>query len=271
MSIIKITEQDSLYTNIESKSTFAIAREINAEDRKVAIAVQKALPQIASLADKIITILQDGGRVFYIGAGTSGRLGVIDASEIPPTFGAPYDLFVGLIAGGDGAMRKAVEGAEDDKKGAYRDLKKYKVSKKDIVIGIAASGTTPYTVHGLKKCQKKGIMTGCITCNPGSPILMHANFPIVIVVGPEYITGSTRMKSALAQKQALTIISTASMAKMGTVEGNKMVCMRMSNAKLKDRGIRTIMEKTRMNRKHSTMLLKKHNYSIKDALAAFRS
>lgn len=266
-----ITEKDSLYDNLEKMDIPTILKSMNDEDQKVAFRVADALPKVAMLTKNVVKVLRKGGRVFTLGSGTSGRLCVVDASEIPPTFGAPFDLFIGIIAGGDGAIRKAVEGAEDSTKGGYKDLRVYKVSKKDIVIGVAASGTTPYVVHALKKCQKKGIATGCITSNPGSPITQYADVAIEVVLDPEFLTGSSRLKSGTAQKLILNMISTAAMIKMGTVEGNKMVKMKMSNKKLVERGIRTTMTLSGCSRKKCIKFLKKNNYVISDALRDLRS
>lgn len=216
---------------------------INTEDKKVALAVQKCIPAIEKLVQEILVRMKQGGRIFYIGAGTSGRLGIVDASECPPTYGV-HDRVIGLIAGGDKAIRKAVEFAEDDEKGAWRDLKKYRISKKDILIGIAASGTTPYVVGGLQKARQAGVLTGCVTCNPGSPVTLEAKHSIVAVVGPEFVTGSTRMKSGTAQKIILNMISTSVMIALGRVEGNKMVDMQLSNNKLISRGVNILRKKT---------------------------
>jgi N-acetylmuramic acid 6-phosphate etherase len=264
-----ITESNSIYTNIERMSTLEILRSINREDKKVAVAISKAIYKIESLADKMFETTRNGGKVFYIGAGTSGRLGVIDASEIPPTFGAPYNLFNGIIAGGDGAIRKAVEGAEDNTTNGWKDLKKSGLSKGDIVIGIAASGTTPYVIHTLKKCRKKEITTGCITCNPESPITKYSDFDVVVVVGPEFITGSSRLKAGTAQKMVLNMLSTATMVRMGAVKDNKMIRMHASNKKLKTRAIRTVSEMTNLGKKNSERLLKICGYSIEKAIERF--
>src|ERR1035438_11364 len=217
-----------------------LLKNINKEDRKVPSAVEKAIPEIEKLADSVLLQMKKGGRLFYIGAGTSGRLGIVDASECPPTFGVTPNLVIGLIAGGDKAIRKAVEFAEDDTKQGWKDLKVNKISKKDVVIGIAASGTTPYVVGALEKCNKNYITTACITCNPGSPVAKTAKHPIVVVVGPEFVTGSTRMKSGTAQKLVLNMISSTVMIKLGRVRGNKMVDMQLSNNKLVDRGTKMI-------------------------------
>ena len=242
--MIKTTEQDSNYRHLEKMSTKELLTNMNQEDQTVPQAVQKVIPQIEALVDDISDKLLAGGRLFYIGAGTSGRLGILDASECPPTFGVPHELVIGLIAGGDQAIRKAVEFAEDSPAQAWDDLKAHNVSGKDVVVGVAASGTTPYVIGGLKACQEAGITTGCITCNAASPLEAVADYPIVCVVGPEFVTGSTRMKSGTAQKLILNMISTAVMIKIGRVEDNKMVNMQLSNHKLVARGVKMIMVAT---------------------------
>ncbi|PJJ75303.1 N-acetylmuramic acid 6-phosphate etherase [Thermoflavifilum aggregans] len=243
-AFIKITEQPSPHRHLEQLSIRELLIRINEEDKKVPYAVEEAIPAIEALVSAITDKMLAGGRLFYLGAGTSGRLGIVDASECPPTFGVPHGLVIGLIAGGDQAIRKAVEYAEDDPDQGWRDLQAHQVSTKDVVVGIAASGTTPYVVGGLKHCQGAGIVTGCITCNPGAPITEVADYPVVVVVGPEFITGSTRMKSGTAQKLVLNMISTTVMIQLGRVEDNKMVNMQLSNEKLIDRGVRMVMEKT---------------------------
>lgn len=242
----KITELPSPYRHLEKMSVSELLTHINEEDKTVPSSVEKAIPQIEKLVNAIVDKMMAGGRLFYVGSGTSGRLGIVDASECPPTFGVPYDLVIGIISGGDSAIRKAVEFAEDSLEQGWKDLQKYHVSKKDVVLGIAASGTTPYVIGALKECQSRGITTGCITCNPGAPVTEHADFPVVVVVGPEFVTGSTRMKSGTAQKLILNMISTAVMIQLGRVEDNKMVNMQLSNKKLVDRGVRMVMEKTGM-------------------------
>ncbi len=237
----KITESPSRYRHLEKMPVLELLQGINREDQLVADAVAQAIPQIEALVVETVARMREGGRLFYIGAGTSGRLGVLDASECPPTYGVPDDWVIGLIAGGDGALRKSVEHAEDDITQAYKDLSHYHINPGDVVLGIASSGTTPYVVHGLKDCQQKGIATGCITCNPGSPILQYADYPILAVVGPEFVTGSTRMKSGTAQKLILNMISTAVMIQLGRVRDNRMVDMALSNDKLKDRGTKMLM------------------------------
>ncbi len=244
--MMKVTESPSKYSDLEKMSVRDILEGINAEDCGVPAAVGKCIPQIEKLVDGIVGRIPLGGRVFYIGAGTSGRLGVLDASEIPPTYGAPFDLFIGLIAGGDGAIRRAVEGAEDDPDGAWLDLSKYNPSSKDTLVGIAASGSTPYVVGGIKAARRAGLLTGCICCNPDSAVAAECEIPIVAVVGPEFVTGSTRMKAGTAQKLILNMISTSVMIRLGHVQGNKMVDMQLTNAKLIDRGTRMIMQEAHL-------------------------
>ena len=255
---IRITEESSKYRNLEKMSALEILTNINKEDKTVPEAVELALPEIEKLVTAISDKMLAGGRLFYIGAGTSGRLGILDASEIPPTFGMPYGLVIGLIAGGEIAIQKAVENAEDNMEQGWRDLDKYFVSDKDVVIGIAASGTTPYVIGALRECRKRNIVTGSISCNPDSPISRHADYPVEVVVGPEFVTGSTRMKSGTAQKLVLNMISTAVMIQIGRVEDNKMVNMQLSNEKIVDRGTRMVMEKLAMNdyEKAKNLLLK---------------
>ncbi|MEZ5043475.1 MAG: N-acetylmuramic acid 6-phosphate etherase [Saprospiraceae bacterium] len=237
----KVTESVSLYRHLEKMSTHELLSNINKEDQTVPLAIAKVIPYIERLVDVIAAKMANGGRLFYIGAGTSGRLGIVDASECPPTFGVPADWVIGLMAGGDAAIRKSKEFAEDDVTLAWKDLSAYLINDQDVVIGIAASGTTPYVVHGLKDCREKGITTGCICCNPGAPITEHADYPVVVVVGPEFVTGSTRMKAGTAQKLVLNMISTSVMIKLGRVLDNKMVDMQLSNNKLVDRGTKMLM------------------------------
>ena len=263
--MIKTTEQSSLYNDLEKKSVATILEDINREDQKVAKAVQESLPQIERLVIAIVEKMKMGGRIFYIGAGTSGRLGVLDASECPPTFGVPHDWVIGLIAGGDTAIRKAVEFAEDSDTMAWDDLCKYDITPTDVVIGIAASGTTPYVINGLKTCREHHITTGCVVCNEGSPVAQQADFPVEIVVGPEYVTGSTRMKSGTAQKLALNMISTTTMIQLGRVKGNKMVDMQLSNNKLVDRGTRMVAEQLAISYEEAHVLLNKHG-SVRKAV-----
>ncbi len=234
----------SPYRNQEQMPVEEIIQHINEEDQTVAVAVQKQLPAIAALIHAIVPKLQEGGRLFYIGAGTSGRLGVLDASECPPTYGVPDTMVVGLMAGGDAALRYGIEDEEDNVEGGWRDLQKQGVSAKDVVIGIAASGTTPYVVGALQACRTHHIITGCIVCNPGSPVAANADYPVEIVTGPEFVTGSTRMKSGTAQKMVLNMISTAAMIRIGRVKDNRMVHMQISNDKLLDRGVKMLMEKS---------------------------
>ncbi len=240
----KITESDSIHRNLEKMSTDELVTRINSEDKKVAEAVENILPHIREFIDQLYPKMKEGGRLFYIGAGTSGRLGILDASECPPTFGVPHDWVVGIIAGGDGAIRKAVEFAEDDEEQAWIDLSAYNIDTLDTVLGIAASGTTPYVLGGLRDCQKNGILTGALTCNPEAPICKYADYTMAPIVGPEFVTGSTRMKSGTAQKLVLNTISTTVMIKLGRVMDNKMVDMQLSNNKLVDRGTRMVMNQT---------------------------
>ncbi|WP_053992564.1 N-acetylmuramic acid 6-phosphate etherase [Mangrovimonas sp. TPBH4] len=258
MEFIKITEQDSNYNNLESMSLSDLLANINAEDKTVPLAVEKALPQIEALVSQIVAKLKEGGRLFYIGAGTSGRLGILDASECPPTFGVPHDLVIGLIAGGDSAIRKAVEFAEDSTTQAWEDLSQYEISSKDVVVGIAASGTTPYVISGLEQCNQHNIITGCITCNQQSPISKTAQFPIEVIVGPEFVTGSSRMKAGTAQKLVLNMITTSTMIQLGRIKGNKMVDMQLSNDKLVNRGTRMLMEELQISEDKAQELLNKY-------------
>jgi len=268
MNFEKITEKDSHYDNLETMSVSEIIRNLNKEDKTVPLAVEKALPQIESLISQVVIKLKKGGRLFYIGAGTSGRLGILDASECPPTFGVSHDLVIGLIAGGDKAIRKAVEYAEDSKTQCWKDLNAYSISEKDIVIGIAASGTTPYVIHGLTACNLNNIITGCITCNKNSPLSNTAQFPIEVVVGPEFVTGSSRMKAGTAQKLVLNMISTTAMIQLGRVKGNKMVDMQLSNDKLVDRGIKMIMQELNLSYKEASRLLDEYG-SVRKAINYF--
>lgn len=242
----KVTEQASLYRHLENMSIHELLVNINQEDKTVPDAVEKAIPQIEKLTAAISDKMLAGGRLFYIGAGTSGRLGIVDASECPPTFGVPYGLVIGLIAGGNKAITQAVEFAEDSIEEGWTDLQKHFVSDKDVVVGLAASGTTPYVISALKQCRKRGIITGSISCNPHSPVSAEADFPVEVVVGPEFVTGSTRMKSGTAQKLVLNMISTAIMIQLGRVEDNKMVNMQLTNDKLVDRGTKMLMERVKM-------------------------
>ncbi|MCG2420073.1 N-acetylmuramic acid 6-phosphate etherase [Aequorivita sp. F47161] len=269
MSFIKTTESDSKYNHLEEMSVSELLKNINDEDKSVAFSVEKALPQIEKLTEKVIEKLKAGGRLFYIGAGTSGRLGILDASECPPTFGVPHELIIGLIAGGDSAIRKAVEFAEDSENQGWKDLQQENISEKDIVIGIAASGTTPYVIGALKKCNENNIVTGCITCNEGSPLALTAQFPVAVVVGSEFVTGSSRMKAGTAQKLVLNMISTAAMIQLGRVKGNKMVDMQLSNNKLVDRGVRMIMTELNISEREAQTLLEKHK-NVRNAINNFQ-
>ena len=270
MTFIKTTEQDSNYNNLEKMSINDIIVNINKEDKTVPLAVEKALPQIEALIFQVVTKLNNGGRLFYIGAGTSGRLGVVDASECPPTFGVDHGVVVGLIAGGDKAIREAVEFAEDSVNEGWQDLQARNISEADIVIGIAASGTTPYVIGALEMCNKNNIATGCITCNEGSPLALTAKQPVVIVVGPEFVTGSSRMKAGTAQKLVLNMISTAAMIQLGRIKGNKMVDMQLSNNKLVDRGIRMIMGEITVDRNTAAALLENHK-SVRAAIKHYQN
>jgi N-acetylmuramic acid 6-phosphate etherase len=267
----KITELPSPYRHIEKMPVKEILLHINGEDKTIPDAVAKSITQIENLIKTVVGKMTAGGRLFYIGAGTSGRLGIIDASECPPTFGVGQDSVVGIIAGGDSAVRKSVEFAEDDTRQGWIDLKSYEITAQDFVIGIAASGSTPYVIGALKSCRERSILTGCITCNPGSPITSYVDFPIVVPVGPEFITGSTRMKSGTAQKLVLNMISTTVMIKIGRVKDNKMVNMQLSNEKLFDRAIRMITEETGIkDRKYIRSLLLDCG-SVKKAISIINS
>ncbi len=272
MNFTKTTEQDSNYNHLEQMSINELLTNINTEDKTVPIAVERSLSQIENLVKQVVIKLKNGGRLFYIGAGTSGRLGVLDASECPPTFGVSFDVVIGLIAGGDIAIRKAVEHAEDSTTQGWKDLQDYHISDKDVVVGIAASGTTPYVISALEKCNESGIITGCITCNEDSPLALTATYPIVVVVGPEFVTGSSRMKAGTAQKLVLNMITTATMIRLGKVKGNKMVDMQLSNNKLVDRGHLMLMKELNIDRPLAEKLIKKYgnvrnainNYNLKN-------
>ncbi|MEM9917551.1 MAG: N-acetylmuramic acid 6-phosphate etherase [Bacteroidota bacterium] len=268
--MIKVTELDSNHRHLEKMSAEELLTNINQEDQTVALAVQKAIPFIAPLVECIVEKMKLGGRLFYIGAGTSGRLGILDASECPPTYGVPDDWVIGLIAGGDVAIRKSVEQAEDDQTQAWKDLQAFFIDDKDVVIGIAASGTTPYVVGGLKDCRSSGITTACIACNEGSPMAEQADYPIEVVVGPEFVTGSTRMKSGTAQKLILNMISTSCMIGLGRVKDNKMVDMQLSNTKLVDRGTRMVMNALDISYGLASSLLREHG-SVRQAVAAYQA
>ncbi|MCS7036571.1 MAG: N-acetylmuramic acid 6-phosphate etherase [Saprospiraceae bacterium] len=264
-----VTEQSSPHRHLETLSTRELLERINSEDKTVPYAVERALAQIEALVEALVPRMAAGGRLFYIGAGTSGRLGIVDASEIPPTYGAPPGWVIGLIAGGDGAIRKAVEGAEDSETQAWEDLRAHQIDEQDFVVGIAASGTTPYVVHGLRTCRQHGIPTGCITCNPGAPVLAEADYPILVVTGPEFVTGSTRMKAGTAQKLVLNMISTTAMIRLGRVQDNKMVDMQLSNNKLIARGTRMVAHATGLDEVRARQLLLEHG-SVREAIAAFK-
>jgi N-acetylmuramic acid 6-phosphate etherase len=267
-SFERITERESNYNNLENMNVAEVLRHINNEDKTVPLAVEKALPQIEKLADAIADKMLCGGRLFYIGAGTSGRLGVVDASECPPTYGVPPTLVVGIIAGGDNAMFSAVEFAEDSRDKGWEDLKKHDINSEDIVVGIAASGTTPYVIGALDKCRENGIATGSISCNPNSPVSAAADFPVEVVVGPEFVTGSTRMKSGTAQKLVLNMLSTSAMIHLGRVEGNRMVNMQLTNEKLVDRGVKMLMEKSGSSDYDASKALLLQHGTVKKALEA---
>ena len=270
MTFIRTTEQSSNYEHLEKMSVHDLLRNINNEDKTVPLAVEKALPQIEELVNVVVEKMKSGGRLFYIGAGTSGRLGIVDASECPPTFGVPFDMVIGLIAGGDTAIRKAVEFAEDDKEQAWKDLSAYNISSNDVVVGIAASGTTPYVIGGLEKCNKNNIATGCITCNQGSPLAQTAQYPVEVVTGPEFVTGSSRMKAGTAQKLVLNMISTATMIQLGRVKGNKMVDMQLSNNKLVGRGTKMIVDELGITEDEAAALLGKYK-NVRKAIESFKS
>jgi N-acetylmuramic acid 6-phosphate etherase len=268
VSFTKTTEQDSHYDDLENMSVSALLSNINTEDKTVPLAVEKVLPQIEALIHQVVARLKNGGRLFYLGAGTSGRLGVVDASECPPTFGVSHDLVIGLIAGGDPAIRNAVEFAEDSKEQGWKDLITFDITENDFVIGIAASGTTPYVIGALEMCNSKNIGTGCITCNKDSPLSQTATYPIEVIVGPEFVTGSSRMKAGTAQKLVLNMISTATMIKLGKVKGNKMVDMQLSNHKLVARGTQMIMNALHIEENKANELLLKYG-SVRNAIDSY--
>ncbi|OMP80260.1 N-acetylmuramic acid 6-phosphate etherase [[Flexibacter] sp. ATCC 35208] len=270
MSFQRTTEQPSHYRHLEKMSVQEILSNINQEDKTVPQAVEKALPQIENLVTVIADKMLAGGRLFYMGAGTSGRLGIVDASECPPTFGVPFGLVIGLIAGGDAAIRKAVEFAEDDTQQGWKDLLAHNISEKDVVVGIAASGTTPYVIGALNQCREAGIVTGSICCNAGAPLSAAADYPIEVVVGPEFVTGSTRMKSGTAQKLVLNMISTAVMIQLGRVEDNKMVNMQLTNDKLVDRGVRMLMGQLNLSDYEQAKALLLKAGSVKKAMEDYR-
>ncbi len=268
MAFQKITESESLYDNLDQMSVRELLEGINNEDRKVAIAVGREIPKIEKLVTRIVERMRRGGRLFYIGAGTSGRLGVLDASEIPPTYGMPNTLVIGLIAGGDRALRNPVESAEDDLDKAWEELQQYHINTNDTLVGIAASSTTPYVIGALRKARSEGILTASISCNPDSPMATEAEIAIEPVVGPEFVTGSTRMKSGTAQKMVLNMITTSTMIRLGRVKGNRMVNMQLTNQKLVDRGTRMIMEELRLDYEQSKNLLLLHG-SVREAIDSY--
>jgi N-acetylmuramic acid 6-phosphate etherase len=266
---LSITESSSNFDNLDEMTVNELLTNINLEDSKVHLAVREAIPQIEELITRIVRRMKKGGRIFYLGAGTSGRLGVLDASEVPPTFGVPDTHVIGLIAGGEVALRKAVESAEDDPNKAWKELEIFNINTKDTVIGIAASGTTQYVIGGIIKARESGILTGCITCNPGSKMAEVTEFPIVVVVGPEFVTGSTRLKAGTAQKMVLNMITTTVMIKLGRVKGNKMVNMQLTNKKLIERGTRMIVDELNIQREAARILLIQHG-SVKKALEFYK-
>ncbi|PLK44194.1 N-acetylmuramic acid 6-phosphate etherase [Emticicia sp. TH156] len=263
------TESSSHYDNLEKMSVHELLININKEDKTVPDAVEKCIPQIEALVSQIVPRMKTGGRIFYIGAGTSGRLGIVDASECPPTFGVPHGMVVGIMAGGDKAIRKAVENAEDDIEQAWIDLAEYKINDKDTLIGIAASGRTPYVVGGLKTARQHGILTGCVVCNAGSAVAAEAEYPVEAVVGPEFVTGSTRMKAGTAQKLVLNMISTAVMIQLGRVRGNKMVDMQLTNLKLIERATRMVMQELKIPHEEAHALVLKHG-SVRNAVDYYK-
>jgi N-acetylmuramic acid 6-phosphate etherase len=264
----RITEMASPYRHLESMPMEELLASINAEDQKVALAVQEALPQIAPLVTAIAARLREGGRLFYIGAGASGRLGILDASECPPTYGVPENLVIGLIAGGDVAIRRPVEDAEDDEGQAWEDLSAHFADEQDAVVGITASGTTPYVVAGLKACRQRGILTGCITCNPGSAAAAASDYPIEVITGPEFVTGSTRMKAGTAQKMVLNMISTGAMIGLGRVQDNRMVDMQLTNHKLRERGAHMLMQALGVDHATAEALLLAHG-NVRQAISNY--
>jgi N-acetylmuramic acid 6-phosphate etherase len=269
MTFIKTTEQDSKYNHLEKMSVSDLLKNINNEDKTVPLAVEKSLPQIIALTKQIVNKLQNDGRLFYIGAGTSGRLGVVDASECPPTFGVSHNLVVGIIAGGDIAIRKAVEFAEDSTNQGWLDLQEHNITDKDVVVGIAASGTTPYVISALEKCNTNNIITGCITCNKNSPLSNASKFPVEVIVGPEFVTGSSRMKAGTAQKLVLNMLSTATMIQLGKIKGNKMVDMQLSNNKLVERGQKMLAQELNIDNSEANTLLMKFG-NVRNAIKNYK-
>lgn len=264
------TERESNYQDLDKMSTSELLQNINQEDKTVADAVEKKLDQIERLVNATVEKMERGGRIFYIGAGTSGRLGILDASECPPTFGVSPDKVIGIIAGGDKAIRNAAEFAEDDESQAWKDLSAYEINETDVLIGIAASGTTPYVIGGLKKANEEGLVTGCVVCNADSPVAAVAKYPVEVVTGPEFVTGSTRMKAGTAQKMVLNMISTSVMIKIGRVKGNKMVDMQLSNKKLVNRGVRMLMEELSIAENEASTLLEKHG-NVRKAIEEYKN
>ena len=269
MTFIKTTEQNSKYNHLEKMPVSDLLKNINNEDKTVPLAVEKSLPQIIALTKQIVNKLQNNGRLFYIGAGTSGRLGIVDASECPPTFGVSHNLVFGIIAGGDIAIRKAVEFAEDSTKQGWLDLQEHNITDKDVVIGIAASGTTPYVISALEKCNTNNIITGCITCNKNSPLANASKFPVEVIVGPEFVTGSSRMKAGTAQKLVLNMLSTATMIQLGKIKGNKMVDMQLSNNKLVERGQKMLAQELNIDLSEADALLTKYG-NVRNAIKNYK-
>jgi N-acetylmuramic acid 6-phosphate etherase len=264
-----VTETSSHYNHLEQMSVHDLLTNINKEDKTVPLAIEKAIPQIEALVMQTTKRMKEGGRLFYIGAGTSGRLGIVDASECPPTYGVSPDLVVGIIAGGDGAIRRAVENAEDDWEQAWKDLQAYHIDEQDTLIGIAASGRTPYVIGGLNKAREAGVLTGCVVCNPGSAVAQAAEYPVEVVVGPEFVTGSTRMKAGTAQKLVLNMISTSVMIQLGRVKGNKMVDMQLTNEKLKDRAAKMVMSEIGVSREVAENLLSQYG-NVRNSIDNYR-
>ncbi|MBA9077623.1 MULTISPECIES: N-acetylmuramic acid 6-phosphate etherase [Rufibacter] len=262
------TETASHYNDLEKMTVRELLTNINQEDKTVPLAAEKAIPQLEKLVEATVAKLKEGGRLFYIGAGTSGRLGVVDASECPPTYGVPFDMVIGIMAGGDTAIRKAVEFAEDDFEQAIKDLDAFGVNEKDVVVGIAASGRTPYVIGGLQACNERGITTGCIVCNANSKVAQVAQYPVEVVTGPEFVTGSTRMKAGTGQKLALNMLTTSVMIQLGRVKGNKMVDMQLTNHKLVDRGTRMIMDELSIDEEKARELLELHG-SVRAAISSY--
>lgn len=268
--IKRVTESSSNYNNLDKMSTLDLITNINKEDKTVAESIEKILPEIELFINACFLRMKDGGRLFYLGAGTSGRLGVIDASECPPTFGVDHGVIVGIMAGGDAAIRKAVENAEDDTQQGWKDLQEHAINSNDTIIGIAASGSTPYVIGALKKANEEGVLTGSITCNPGNIVAETAQYPMTAVVGPEFVTGSTRMKSGTAQKLILNMISTSLMIKLGHVQGNRMIDMQLSNNKLIDRGTKMIIESLSIEYEKAKELLIKFG-SVRKAIENYEA